>query len=74
MVTSLLCIRVYFNTECSCVSQIMGGIEATGRLRAFEQSQPNLAKGLVIGMSADSDQDTKTQAYAAGKAPFLLKM
>jgi CheY-like chemotaxis protein len=52
----------------------MGGIEATSLLRAFEHAAaPSFSRELVIGMSADSDADTKKQAYAAGVDYFISK-
>ena len=55
---------------------VMDGLEATRRLRLWEQSQPVFLGGgpqIILGMSANSDDDTMREAMAAGLTDFIAK-
>lgn len=50
---------------------IMDGLEATRRIRCH--SNPKLRDVIIIGLSANSDEDTMQEAYRAGVNKFLSK-
>jgi two-component system, sensor histidine kinase len=56
---------------------VMDGIEATRRLRAHEmecvQEGVSISAQFIIGMSADSDTETKREALQSGMNAFLSK-
>jgi len=58
---------------------VMDGIEATKRIRLFEQQQQQQQKQqhyrplVIIGMSANSDEETKNAALLAGVNEFISK-
>jgi signal transduction histidine kinase/ActR/RegA family two-component response regulator len=51
---------------------VMGGIESTKRIRAMEH-ETGRARVTIIGVSANSDGETKSEALAAGMDGFLPK-
>jgi CheY-like chemotaxis protein len=59
---------------------VMDGIEATSRFRVFEKEQRKTEKDrnnkrlLMIGMSANSDDQTKQEAHRAGIDYFVTKV
>lgn len=56
---------------------VMDGIEATRRLRELESmhrlARPAFRRAVIIGMSANSDEDTKHAAMFAGVDEFVTK-
>ena len=54
---------------------VLDGIEAIRRLRAFEEtnSNKNGARQFVIALSANSDEETRQEALAAGDDAFVAK-
>jgi CheY-like chemotaxis protein len=53
---------------------VMDGLEATRRIRDFEQRQcPEGIHHLVVGMSANSDTDTVDEAFASNIDLFMPK-
>eukprot|EP00981_Chlorochromonas_danica_P008439 scaffold2193_cov179-Ochromonas_danica.AAC.18 len=50
---------------------VMDGLEATRRIRCHYN--PNLRDVIIIGLSANSDEDTMQEAYRAGVNKFLSK-
>jgi two-component system, sensor histidine kinase and response regulator len=51
---------------------VMDGIESTKRIRALEH-ETGAPRVVIIGVSANSDSDTRNEAMAAGMDGFLPK-
>ncbi|RYH29075.1 response regulator [archaeon] len=51
---------------------IMDGLEAMRRIRKLEHSGPKCSN-VIIGMSANSDEETTAEAYGAGADAFMTK-
>ena len=56
---------------------VMDGLEATRRIRQVEvgitASQKRDKHQIIIGVSANSDEDTRKESYAAGVDAFICK-
>lgn len=55
---------------------VMDGLEAIKRIRALEkslESNPNCVHQKIIGLSANSDNETTNEAYAVGVDAFMAK-
>jgi len=52
---------------------IMDGLEATRRIRAWEEANYPNTRQIIIGMSANSDAETMDEAFIAGIDDFLPK-
>lgn len=52
---------------------LMDGLEATKRLRIFEKDLSFNQKHLIIGLSANSDEDSSNKAILAGMNNFIAK-
>eukprot|EP01031_Cornospumella_fuschlensis_P037741 gene37741-45850_t len=52
---------------------IMDGLEAMRRIRKLEQAASSKFSNVIIGMSANSDEETTAEAYGAGADAFMTK-